>query len=86
MYDGETRQAIAALDSKIDTVAATAVWEAALAMTWRGSSVWLHGDIAAGNLLVEQGRLNAVIDFGCSSVGDPACDVTIAMCAIHPGR
>ena len=52
VYDGETRQAIAALDGTIDTDAATAVWEAALAATWRGSPVWVHGDVAAGNLLV----------------------------------
>ena len=37
-----------------------------------------HGDIAVGNLLVEHGRLSAVIDFGTSGVGDPACDLVIA--------
>ncbi len=78
VYDGETRQAIAALDGSIDAGAATAVWEAALAATWRGSPVWLHGDVTAGNLLVEEGRLCAVIDFGTSGVGDPACDLSIA--------
>ncbi len=78
VYDGETRQAIAALEGVIDTDAATAVWEAALAATWRGSPVWLHGDVAAGNLLVQDGRLSAVIDFGTSGVGDPACDLAIA--------
>jgi len=77
-YDAETRQAIASLDGEIDTDAATAVWDAALAARWHGAPVWLHGDVAAGNLLVERGRLRAVIDFGCSAVGDPACDVTIA--------
>jgi aminoglycoside phosphotransferase (APT) family kinase protein len=78
VYDGETRQAIAALDGTIDTDAATAVWEAALAATWRGSPVWVHGDVAAGNLLIQDGRLSAVIDFGSSGVGDPACDLAIA--------
>jgi aminoglycoside phosphotransferase (APT) family kinase protein len=77
-YDGETRQAIAVLDGKIDTNTATAVWEAALAAEWRGAPVWFHGDIAWGNLLVENGRLAAVIDFGTSGVGDPACDLAIA--------
>ena len=78
VYDDETRQAIAALEGAIDTKAATAVWEAALAATWRGSPVWVHGDVAAGNLLVLDGRLSAVIDFGTSGVGDPACDLAIA--------
>jgi aminoglycoside phosphotransferase (APT) family kinase protein len=78
IYGRETRQAIAALEGKIDTDSVTAVWEAALAATWRGSPVWFHGDVSAGNLLVERGRLSAVIDFGSSGVGDPACDLTIA--------
>jgi len=78
VYDGETRQAIAALDGKIDTDAASAVWEAALAAAWHGSPVWFHGDVAAGNLLVRDGRLSAVIDFGTSGVGDPSCDLAIA--------
>ncbi|TDJ23406.1 MAG: aminoglycoside phosphotransferase family protein [Gammaproteobacteria bacterium] len=77
-YDSETRDAIATLRGRIDADAVTAVWEAALRATWHGPPVWLHGDVSAGNLLVENGRLNAVIDFGCTAVGDPACDLTIA--------
>ncbi len=77
-YDGEVRQAAAVLDDKIDTGAVIAVWEAALAATWRGSPVWFHGDVSAGNLLVKDGRLSAVIDFGCFGVGDPACDLSVA--------
>jgi aminoglycoside phosphotransferase (APT) family kinase protein len=78
VYEGEARQAIVALDGKIDSDAATEVLEAALAATWQGSPVWFHGDVASGNLLVKNGRLSAVIDFGTSGVGDPACDLSIA--------
>ena len=78
VYDAETRQAIAALDGRIDAHAASAAWEAALETKWRGPAVWFHGDVAAGNLMVEGGRLSAVIDFGTSGVGDPACDLAIA--------
>jgi aminoglycoside phosphotransferase (APT) family kinase protein len=77
-YDGETRGAIAALGERIDGVAAAEVWDAALAATWRGAPVWVHGDVAPGNLLVQDGRLSAVIDFGQACVGDPACDLAIA--------
>lgn len=77
-YDGQTRDALAALRGSVDTDAAASVWEAALAATWEGSPVWFHGDVAVGNLLVESGRLSAVIDFGTSGVGDPACDLVIA--------
>jgi aminoglycoside phosphotransferase (APT) family kinase protein len=62
----------------IDRDAVTSVWDEALEARWRGRPVWLHGDVSAGNLLVTRGRLSAVIDFGSSGVGDPACDVTIA--------
>jgi aminoglycoside phosphotransferase (APT) family kinase protein len=78
VYDGETRQAIAALGKRIDAGAASAVWDAALAATWQGAPVWFHGDVSWGNLLVEKGRLSAVIDFGTSGVGDPSCDLVIA--------
>ena len=77
-YDGETRRAIAALKGKIDTGAATNVWDTALGTTWGHGAVWLHGDMSAGNLLVRKGRLRAVIDFGMLAVGDPACDLSIA--------
>jgi aminoglycoside phosphotransferase (APT) family kinase protein len=54
------------------------VWNDALSATWRGAPLWFHGDVAAGNLLVADGRLSAVIDFGTCGVGDPACDLVIA--------
>jgi len=77
--DARVRAAIAALHGRLDTSAALAVWEAALAAPpWPGRPVWLHGDLQAGNLLAVQGRLSAVIDFGCLGLGDPACDVMAA--------
>ena len=78
VYDTETRQALAVLEGRVDTDAAFAVWEAALGAKWEGPPVWFHGDVAVGNLLVKDGRLAAVIDFGTSGVGDPACDLAIA--------
>ncbi|HEX6469477.1 MAG TPA: aminoglycoside phosphotransferase family protein [Streptosporangiaceae bacterium] len=77
-YDEETRRTLAALAGHVDAGRALAVWEAALGAEWSGPPVWFHGDMAAGNLLVRDGRLAAVIDFGTSGVGDPACDLVIA--------
>jgi aminoglycoside phosphotransferase (APT) family kinase protein len=76
--DSETRAALVALDGQVDVAAAREVWEAALASSFNGPPVWFHGDIASGNLLVRDGELSAVIDFGTSGVGDPACDLVIA--------
>lgn len=56
----------------------TSVWDEALEAKWRRPPVWLHGDVSAGNLLVTSGCLSAVIDFGSTGVGDPACDLVIA--------
>ena len=78
IYDEETRNAIDALHNEVDTNIAKEIWEVALASTWQGSPVWFHGDIASDNLIVKEGRLSAVIDFGCCGVGDPSCDLTIA--------
>jgi aminoglycoside phosphotransferase (APT) family kinase protein len=77
-YDREVRDAVSVLKGGLDMVTAVAVWEAALASQWELPGVWVHGDVASSNLLVRDGRLVAVIDFGCSGVGDPACDLTIA--------
>ena len=78
-YDDQTRVAIRELDGRIDAPLATAAWEHALAATFTGAPVWFHGDIAVGNLLLDDsGRLCAVIDFGTSGVGDPACDLALA--------
>lgn len=78
IYDAQTRQAITALKSKLDADAVTEIWETALTTTWNKSPVWIHGDISAGNLLVNNGALSAVIDFGQMAIGDPACDLAIA--------
>jgi len=78
VYDAETRQCIDTLQDTIDPVTATAIWETALESTWSDAAVWLHGDVAPGNLLVSGGKLSAVIDFGQLAAGDPACDTTIA--------
>lgn len=78
VYDEEVRQAILDLRGKIDAENVTSIWEYAIATIWQNSPVWVHGDISSGNLLVKDGQLSAVIDFGCSAVGDPACDLSIA--------
>ena len=77
--DARTRAAIVSLRDAIDVGAVTTVWEAALQLPeWEHASVWIHGDLDSRNLLVREGRVSAVIDFGCLGVGDPASDVMVA--------
>lgn len=79
LRDAAMRAAIAEVRGLLDADAVTAAWEAALeAPEWDRPPVWVHGDLLPGNLLVERGRLSAVIDFGGLGVGDPACDLMSA--------
>ena len=78
VYDSETRECIDLLQDVIDPYAATSIWDAAVEERFHREPVWVHGDVAAGNLLVKDGRLRGVIDFGQLVAGDPSCDVTIA--------
>ncbi|MGH9276026.1 MAG: aminoglycoside phosphotransferase family protein [Acidimicrobiales bacterium] len=48
------------------------------APAWSGPPLWLHGDLHSLNLLVNHGRLSAVIDFGDMTAGDPATDISAA--------
>lgn len=78
IYDVETQQAIPKLENSIDIHTITKIWNEALASKWNQSPVWVHGDVAPTNLLIKNGTLSAVIDFGGLGVGDPACDYAIA--------
>ncbi len=77
-YAGETEGALDALGDEVPGERVRRAFDDALAARWDRDPVWFHGDVAVGNLLVRDGRLAAVLDFGSSGVGDPACDVVIA--------
>lgn len=78
VWDAQVREALERLGNQVDVAGASEAWEIAVEARSEEPPVWAHGDITGTNLLVRGGRLAAVIDFGCSAVGDPACDTTIA--------
>jgi aminoglycoside phosphotransferase (APT) family kinase protein len=83
--DAATRRAIAAARGAIDGDAVAAAWARALrAPPWEGTPVWIHTDLLRPNLLVDRGRLSAVIDFGGAGAGDPAADVIAAWSVFGP--
>jgi aminoglycoside phosphotransferase (APT) family kinase protein len=51
------------------------IWEDALAAPNDAAPTWLHGDLHPGNVLMHDGKLSAVIDWGDMCVGDPATDL-----------
>ncbi len=74
--DAYVRTALTELTGIIDVEAAAIEWEIAMSMpVWPEEPVWIHGDLQAGNLLVRDGQLTAIIDFGGLGVGDPAVDL-----------
>jgi aminoglycoside phosphotransferase (APT) family kinase protein len=77
-YEDEAFQALDELGGEVPRAAVERVWDDATSTLWEREPVWFHGDVATGNLLVRDGRLGAVLDFGTSGVGDPACDTVIA--------
>ena len=64
-----------ATDATLDVATLEELWRAAVKLPEpTGPHVWLHGDLRPANLLVADGRLHAVIDFGALSVGFPAAE------------
>ncbi|ULL18369.1 acetyltransferase [Paenibacillus sp. H1-7] len=76
VYDNDTRSVIETL--QYDQQLLTEIWELSLATTYQSAPLWLHGDVAVGNLLVKEGKLCGVIDFGTMGVGDPSSDLVMA--------
>lgn len=77
--DRSTQERIEMLAGEADTHALDEIWERALStQRHHGPALWLHGDAHAGNLLVLEGAISGVIDFGDITAGDPATDLAIA--------
>lgn len=67
---------LAALGDTVDQAHILELWEELAATPpWTGPRLWLHGDVHPLNILVEDGRISAVIDFGDITAGDPASDL-----------
>jgi aminoglycoside phosphotransferase (APT) family kinase protein len=70
---------LALLGGLVDEPAVIRLWQDAVqAPVWPGRPVWLHGDLHPANILVHQGRISGVIDFGDVTSGDPATDLAAA--------
>ena len=66
------------LDGLVEPHPILAFWDQVLATpAWPGPPVWLHGDLHPGNLLIHEGRLSGLIDFGDLTSGDPATDFSL---------
>lgn len=84
-YEQQAFEALDHLRGHVDDAVARRVWAEAVEAQWDGVDVWFHGDLAPGNLLLREGQLSAVIDFGTCGVGDPACDLAVAWTLLTDG-
>ena len=78
VYHEEVAEALEKLSCKLPVDKLQIIWDKAISSNWDKKLVWIHGDIAPGNLIVKDEHLSGVIDFGIMSVGDPACDYAMA--------
>ncbi|MFE5502184.1 aminoglycoside phosphotransferase family protein [Amycolatopsis japonica] len=74
------------IEGDANTGPAREIWERALAApAWDGAPIWLHGDLHAANVIVRDGTLAGVIDFGDLCSGDPATDLSAAWLLLPEG-
>jgi aminoglycoside phosphotransferase (APT) family kinase protein len=73
------------VDGLVDRADVLELWERTLsAPPWSRPPLWIHGDLHPGNLLVSDGRLSAVLDFGDLAAGDPATDLSVIWMLLPP--
>jgi aminoglycoside phosphotransferase (APT) family kinase protein len=69
----------------VDRAPAIDLWTQACAVpSWGGPPLWIHGDLHLDNLVVNEGRVSAVIDFGDLAAGDPATDLSVLWMLLPP--
>ncbi|MEP5151499.1 aminoglycoside phosphotransferase family protein [Planktotalea sp.] len=77
-YSDEVIKSLGILNDTELTQQCLRIWQRGLTTVWTHDPVWFHGDIAVGNVLMNEQNITALIDFGTCGVGDPACDYAIA--------
>lgn len=79
-------QNLSLVADQVDARAVRRMWAAALAAPrWRQPPVWVHGDLHPANILVHDGRISGVIDFGDLTAGDPAADLSVGWMLLPAG-
>jgi aminoglycoside phosphotransferase (APT) family kinase protein len=85
--DTNVRRYLAAAGPVIDQAAARRCWDAACALPpYDGPSLWVHGDLHPGNIVVRGGAIAAIVDFGDVTAGDPAVDHAVAWMLFAPAE
>lgn len=88
--DARTKRLHEHLDQLGDTLnreRVLAVWDRLVVTPrWPGPPMWIHGDVHPGNLVLQDGHLTAVLDFGDIGSGDPATDFAVMWMLLPPAH
>jgi aminoglycoside phosphotransferase (APT) family kinase protein len=85
-FEEDTDDCFAVITDHPSADGARQVWDEALAAPgWAGAPLWLHGDLHPANVVVRNGMLAGVIDFGEMCAGDPATDLSAAWILLPAG-
>jgi aminoglycoside phosphotransferase (APT) family kinase protein len=83
LRDANVRQAL----ERVEAPGALELWERTMTTPeWHGAPVWVHRDLDRRNVLVRDGRLAGVLDWGGVALGDPAFDVMVAWKLLAPAE
>ena len=74
----ERRTVVEERMERLDISELEASWNRGLEADRCAEPVWIHGDLHPRNVLVREGRLTALIDWGDMAAGDPATDLACA--------
>jgi len=77
VYNDNHKENLNKIQNQINTKKALDIWQESLDSKWHKDPVWIHGDLAVGNILIKNKKINAIIDFGGMAIGDPACDLVL---------
>lgn len=62
------------------------VWDDAVAASeWQGPRTWVHADLHPANVVIADGTLTGIVDFGALCTGDPAWDLAAAWVLLPTG-
>lgn len=78
IYHEETIHALKILENRLPVQQLGPIWESCISSKYTGQNLWVHGDIAPGNILLKNNQFYGIIDFGILGTGDPSCDYAMA--------
>lgn len=78
VYEDQTLKALKTLENRLPVKQLKNIWDTCTSKKYTEKNVWVHGDIAPGNILIQNNSFHGIIDFGILGTGDPACDYAMA--------